>query len=125
MRTAIAILAVALAAIPTAASSAKYAPGHYAKAIHGASYYAPGHEKKRLHLQSAGSLGSSGKSVDRWEELLRPRDESDAMVGAIHIAASMYAKAHDVKLSNVSFEDICKFMDGLDEVDAEELEMQA
>jgi hypothetical protein len=31
-------------------------------------------------------------------------------------AASMYAKAHDVKLSNVTFEEICKFMDGLDEV---------
>jgi hypothetical protein len=36
-------------------------------------------------------------------------------------AASMYAKAHDVKLSSVSFEDICKFMDSLDEADAEEL----
>jgi hypothetical protein len=36
-------------------------------------------------------------------------------------AATMYAEVHDVKLSNVSFEDICKFMDSLDEVDAEEL----
>jgi hypothetical protein len=36
-------------------------------------------------------------------------------------AACMYAKAHDVKLSNVTFEDICQFMDSLDEVDAEEL----
>jgi hypothetical protein len=36
-------------------------------------------------------------------------------------AASMYAKAHDVKLSNVTFEEICKFMNSLDEAGAEEL----
>ena len=36
-------------------------------------------------------------------------------------AASMYAKANDVKLSNVTFEDICRYIDGLDEAGAEEL----
>jgi hypothetical protein len=36
-------------------------------------------------------------------------------------AAYMCAKAHDTKLSNLTFEDICKFMDGLDEAGAEAL----
>jgi hypothetical protein len=36
-------------------------------------------------------------------------------------AAYMCAKAHDVKLSNLTFEDVCNFMDSLDEDGAEVL----
>lgn len=36
-------------------------------------------------------------------------------------AAYMCAKAHDTKLSNLTFEDICNFMDRLDEGGAEVL----
>ena len=54
MRTGIVFIAMILLALTSAAAeSAKFAPGHHAKGIHGASYYAPGHEKKRLHMQSA------------------------------------------------------------------------
>jgi len=58
MKTAIAILALALLAIgPASAQSAKtFAPGHHLKGTHGqpgASYYAPGHEKKRMYMHSA------------------------------------------------------------------------
>jgi hypothetical protein len=48
------------------------------------------------------------------------KDDEDKM--RVYCAAAyMCAKARDVNLSNVTFEDICKFMDSLDEAGEEEL----
>jgi Mg/Co/Ni transporter MgtE len=49
------------------------------------------------------------------------KDDQEDKMRIYCAAAAMYAKAHNVMLSNVNFDDICKFMDSLDEAGAEEL----
>jgi hypothetical protein len=51
MRTVIAILALTILAVASAAASS--VPGHHAKGVHGGSSYAPGHVKKRMNAQGA------------------------------------------------------------------------